>query len=294
MIGYILLIILVIIVLYLLYKCCFEVSGHKGHQHLLKGQDAPIEVKKDEYKKAINEISNQKGTRAADFFVLNKIIDDPDIIDDEYIIFGAVEAYHEALEKEIPLPLSKKKESLFIEDKQNVHDSLMSIEMRNQFLDIKEEVKNYEAPDLILTLVGLQDDRVNKVLIELERGGNIRDLGQEWDIFEIIWKKACQVGAQQAYIDSIKDCVENGIPVCAIGRFARIISSLAGFDGNYGHLPTLDSIKSELLDSAGLLYEQYGEDFEKYETLIKEKIKNDYPHLPRFHDELISMCINIE
>ena len=198
----------------------------------------------------------------------------------------------------------------WIIDTQNVHDHLLNEQMLEQFNIMKLENKNlpimslYQIGDCISKIKDISSttkQNIDKLLKYIQpKDQKIMKLGQITEeeyigiLFNRILTSKNKDQLLNVFLSNMKDCWNNGSPVCVTGRITRYLSSFAHLDENpkIGILKTYQSLKNEIFGKAGKIQTDIVEkldstELEKYNKGINQETDK------RIKDEILNM-INVE
>lgn len=307
MLKWILLIALVFVVFYVIKS--FKVSVTKplpiktieqvNQIHETKIKEPTKDIKEDVnkvYYQALLKLAKKHKHDDDDVYLLNKVISDEEVTRPIYVL--AHNLYTSILADEAPV----KKTVMFRDDPQNVHDSVLNAELDKHIKGLLEEpFDGKEIPDYLKVLSDLNDAKTNAFLkgtLDTTYKG-----GLERDIYKSVWRRCCEYGkvGQEAFIDAVKDCVRDDMYLhCTTGRVARITSSLAGLDKEYGLLKNTDVLRQEALEKCSFIYSELSKgggevDNEVLKKRIEETLRMDYSHVnATVLDDIIKSCTDIE
>ena len=253
------------------------------------------------FRTALNQIiEGQVNTREAPF-ILNRIIDFADIfidipeIEDELPVQRALEAHFnqqalqlkqvEKVKKNIDKddPEIKQKTILsrqdWQSDSQNVHDSAIYEELRDQISRVMEEnskikdiqLHNYEEVVNWLKVRYKDSDKkenVEKVINTINNDYPISTIPEltEKKLITAVWQRTFDAEnknnseqMREAIGDAVLDCVEGNVVVCMTGRSSKIWQSLAKLDKNpnIGILKTKQALRNEIYDKAAKVVDDF-------------------------------------
>ncbi len=164
-------------------------------------------------------------------------------------------------------------------DSQNVHDSAIYSELRNQiYLVINSNrsipnIENHDYKEIInwLRIKYSGDPRridVEKVISTINNNypvGIIPDINEQ-DVIKAVWQRSFDPlnhktshQIRSLLCDAVCDCVERGSVVCMTGRVSKIWQTLARVDYNetIGILRTKQAIRNEILQKAAKIVDDY-------------------------------------
>lgn len=165
-------------------------------------------------------------------------------------------------------------------DNQNVHDSAIFSELKNQYQKVKNEnsqIKNIQLHDYNEAVNWLRtrykNDQEKSIQLEkvLSNIGNGYQIGlfpgvNEKDIITAVWQRsfdpmnkdnATQI--REAMGDAILDCVERGSVVCQTGRTTKMWQALARVDKDeeMGVLKTKQAVRNEIYQKAAKIVDDF-------------------------------------
>lgn len=165
-------------------------------------------------------------------------------------------------------------------DSQNVHDSAVYEELREQFFKIREEnakipnagLRNFNEVSNWLKVRYEGDTAkstaVSKVLDHLNNNYSVTALPgvREQDIIVAVWKRAYDQentdrfnDIREAIGDAVLDCIEGGSVVCMSGRTSKIWQALAKLDKDpqIGTLKTKQVLRNEIYELSAKIVDDY-------------------------------------
>lgn len=162
----------------------------------------------------------------------------------------------------------------FKSDSQNVHDSALTVFLREQYAKIKEynqsEGINFSPEGFSPTPKDpAKVQRINFVLDTIKRNSTDTSLinGTEYDLLSQVWTRINSQSNEknkekliESFEDQLNECATGtGSTVCVAGRCSHVISSLALLDKDpsLGVLKTKEVLRNELLDGAAKIVERY-------------------------------------
>ncbi len=191
--------------------------------------------------------------------------------------------------KVLPITIEKRAETFlqsgvhYTNDRQNVHDSSVSNDLRDTYNWLKaaaqnmtnkptneqtiSEIQQYSANLLKNKEISQQKfDNINKILARAASNEYISTFdAREADILSSVWSRTKNQEKEEdnstiknAIIDSIADAVENDMPVCINGRCGRYLTSLATIDSNpeLGIVKTKEAYHHEILNNANTILKE--------------------------------------
>lgn len=180
-------------------------------------------------------------------------------------------------------------------DSQNVHDSAMYADMKEQFYQIKDsnsKIRNAQLHDFREASNWLKtrykdnptkSKDIDKVLQMLNNNYDVSYIPntKEQDIITTVWQRTYDpdnadkaVDMREALADAMLDCVEGGHVVCMSGRTKKIWQALACLDKeeDIGVLKSKQAIRNEIYQkSAKILNDYIGEN-----GSVSEELKSAY------------------
>lgn len=292
-----------------------------GNVYLLNAKDH--RAAHDHFKQALNAVRSNQTPLLEAGFIIDRIVDLNDVFADhpdvedlpiQQTLLTFYEQKHREAErtaqalnnKIITGKLDDDKDLLkqkvilskqnWIKDTQNVHDSTLHSELKNQIEIIRKknnecaklhEVRNYS--DFTLWLQTRYDsdpektEKINKVLIMTNNNYPIQSMPdlKEQDLLVALWQRIHHPDNQtriselkEALGNAVLDCVEGGAVVCMSGRNAKMWQALARLDANpdMGVLHTKQAVKNEIYERCAKVID----DFVGKEGSASEILKNAY------------------
>ncbi len=211
--------------------------------------------------------------------------------------------------------IDQQNRGIWINDKQNVHDSNVNKEIvtfYNKLCDknIQEKSDNIEWKDVLTMFKDYTD--VTTFLHEIPDLSNVQGVLEKDYIIEITKRINSPTNYKNkndminAFRETVKDCYEP-LLVCSTGRITHLISSLAGFEDDVGIFRTKVALRQEFLNKCSASVQEYlktlsKEDFDSYindtdsnrtvDELKNIIIKISEEYKDRFSDHEIQNMIN--
>jgi hypothetical protein len=165
-------------------------------------------------------------------------------------------------------------------DLQNTHDSVVNncvANMKTQFKRGRKMAKK----DLLEFLKTDDTNVLSMIEYIYDNETRIERHGQsDREILEMVAGLGPSV--REPLITSLRNCWENGFPICAVGRYNQIIGTLAIMDPENNVIRTKDTLKQELINKASVLSREYDETYvegsrcDPKPTFIKSALMREY------------------
>lgn len=156
----------------------------------------------------------------------------------------------------------------YTDDRQNVHDPKVNNDLRDTLAKIYVKLSADELDEILREIraavnespkradAQLALDRFNADVVSTFKCRNDEILACAWRRCAHPLNHERQTEMQNAIIDALADCVENGSVVCVNGRCARVLGALVllDFDETVGRASTFEIYKNQILEeSNGIL-----------------------------------------
>jgi hypothetical protein len=270
----------------------------------------------DYYLHAIDQIRQTPSADAP--FIINRLEDRININyaaeeDDHQLILDQLITLNDEL-RDLNLPQSDPGLRItWTSDSQNVHDSNINNEMRDDYERIKEfnranGVYVWSAAEMIDFFTNVYNpaenerlnvpDAIKMIEYIVVKNGTISKLQTDeinflCDVFSRIQYEQPQKAMIENLVLNLKESYGNGRPMCITGRTARILSSFAGFD-EIGIFKSKPVLKNEIFAKAGAvrnrIYEAAGEELrKKYDEGVDDPDTTSL--IKNMHDDVTTMVL---
>jgi len=275
------------------------------------------------------DIINQNPDNVDNDFILNRIndyahmlIDHPEAEDID-IQNALIRYYTENKTNRIEENKNILEKQHWVSDSQNVHDSSISNDLKNQYIKVAKEnnnipniaTKDYESVKNWL-LIRFQDEadklhNVNEVLKFIDNNYKVYDWNiKEQDIIVCVWQRCHDPGnkdnfslLREALANAVLDCIEGCNVVCLTGRITKVWQALATIDkdAEIGILKSKQSIKNEIYERCAKIVNDYIGDEGSVSDLLREsyikgedteQVKELKEHLKQEIDKLKEVYID--
>ena len=181
---------------------------------------------------------------------------------------------------------------VWVEDSQNVHDSILNNTASSHYQYIKN---NFDQPtdDIPAISAQLTSDKAKRMLQYIqEHSARVSRLNDdESNIVKQVWKVS-KLGeeSKKTFEEALEDSWAEGTPVCITGRTTRLIASLAHLvpqEPQLGILKTSNAIRNEIMNTCAKIMQDNETDSEEQLKKRFDIVIDTYVDLPEMDKQKI-------